>query len=296
MCIKRVNYEVEKTLNSLKNNEMKYDEYKISGEYKLPEMMEKYYVNDNESESFTGANPKMLQSDIVREEIKMIAGGSNMYLMRLEYFTKFKTIDEIKNNINNSKMESKKEEKKEKIEKKLEKNEEEEKVEETEEKKEEEKIEEENKEEEQKEEEDNEELWSDDNDRVIKYDISNINNEIEGRDFMMNVIKKISRASKVVIEDSSIKNKSKIKSSLIRFIIISLQISENGIHITVSKKDIPDDIKHNYYYPENYYDYIKERNISNFMNINRLRPDIKFLKLDHIGINIDVQKVREYEL
>ena len=60
--------------------------------------------------------------------------------------------------------------------------------------------------------------------------------------------------------------------------------------------DIPDDIKHNYYYPENYYDYIKERNISNFMNINRLRPDIKFLKLDHIGINIDVQKVREYEL
>ena len=119
MCIKRVNYEVEKTLNSLKNNEMKYDEYKISGEYKLPEMMEKYYVNDNESESFTGANPKMLQSDIVREEIKMLAGGSNMFLMRLEYFTKYKTIDEIKNNINNSKMESKKEEKKEKIEKKV---------------------------------------------------------------------------------------------------------------------------------------------------------------------------------
>ena len=296
MCIKRVNYEVEKTLNSLKNNEMKYDEYKISGEYKLPEMMEKYYVNDNESESFTGANPKMLQSDIVREEIKMIAGGSNMFLMRLEYFTKYKTIDEIKNNINNSKMESKKEEKKEKIEKKVVKNEEEEKVEETEEKKEEEKIEEENKEEEQKEEEDNEELWSDDNDRIIKYDISNINFEIDGKDFMMNVIKKINRVTKVVIEDSSIKNKSKIKSSLIRFIIISLQSSENGIHITVSKKDIPEDIKHNYYYPENYYDYIKERNISNFMNINRLRPDIKFLKLEQIGINIDVQKVREYEL
>ena len=112
----------------------------------------------------------------------------------------------------------------------------------------------------------------------------------------MSIIKNYHRISKVIIEDSSIKNKSKIKSSLIRFIIISLQSIDNDIHIAISKKDMPNEVKHNYYYPDNYIDYIKEMNISNFMNINRLRTDIKFLKSEQIGINIDVKKAREFEL
>ena len=293
LCIKRINYEVYKTINDLKNNNIYYDDYKNDEKYKLPEKMAKYYIDSDDCEKFIGSNPNMILSDILKEEIQIIAAGSNMFLIRLEYFTKYKTRDEIRYNI--SKLTNNNEKEKEiKLEdtKAEEKKEEEKK--EGEEKKEEEielkknLYEEENKSESPR-------SSDEDDNRVLKIDISDIKEEVDGKDFIFDITKKLQRLTKVVIEDPTIKNKKNVKSSLIRFIIISTQSSDSDMHIKILEKDIPSDVRENYYYSNFFIDSIKKKNISNFCNLYRIRNDIPFLKNNHIGINIDIKKPRDDE-
>jgi hypothetical protein len=275
-CIKRIKYEVDKKINELKCIDL---ENKLE-KCKLPEKMEQYYVSSEEVEEFIGANPNMIQSEIVKEEIQIIAQGSNMYLVRLEYFTKYKTPDEIRNELNNKNTSEKKGEQEKDDSKK---------EEETELKKE---------ENENKNEIDNDDINSDEDNRCLKMDISKCNLEVDGRDFIFSAVKNlISHTSpKIIIEDSSVKEKKKAKSSLIKFIMLSQSNSNSDMHIKVSQKDTPNDVKENYYYPDFFVDSVKHSNISNFMNLYRIRNDLPFLKSRHIGINIDIKKPREYDL
>ena len=350
MCIKRINYEVSKTIKDIKNNDLYFDDYKNNEEYRLPELIAKNYINSDEVEKFIGVNPNIIQSDIVREEIQIIASGANMFLMRLEYFTKYKTPDEIRNilynpetidrqddfkgeksekektensntkevlkdenlkDIEKGKNEGKKETKTEDVKnteekvsgetKDKEENENKVDIKENEDKKSRESEEKNNKGNNEEEENKSEkELKSEDDDNQIiqKIDISEIKMEIDGKDFLFEILKKITRSpfNKIIIEDSSIKNKKKVKSTLIRFVLITNQTSDSDIHIKISEKDISNEARENYYYPNFFIDSVKQRNISNFMNINRIRSDLSFLKTNQIGINIDVKKPKEYEI
>ena len=279
LCINRIKYEVYKTINDLKNNNIYFDDYKNDEKYKLPEKMSKYYIDSDEVEKFIGTNPNMILSDILKEEIQIIAAGTNMYLIRLEYFTKYKTKDEIRYNYN--KLEDKKPQDKKEKEKKYD------------EKKKGNKIdlnqnlnEEENKSESPR-------SSDEDDNRILKLDISDIKEELDGKEFIFDMTKKLQRLSKIVIEDPSIKNKKNVKSSLIRFIILSTQSSDSDMHIKILEKEIPNDVRENYYYSNFFIDSIKKKNISNFCNLYRIRYDIPFLKNNHIGINIDIKKPRE---
>ena len=289
ICIKRINFEVDKTIKELKY--IDYDKYKKTGEYILPEIMKKYYIDNYKVENFIGINPNMIPSDIFSEEIKIIASGTNMYLIRLKYFTKYKTPEEIRNNLTN-KIEMSNITGKEKNDNiKIKENKKEERNKKNEDKKRQSSQNQdlgEEEEEEDDEENNEEELYSDEEDSE-KMDISIFNNELDGKEFMFKIIEKLQRTKKIIIEDSSIENKENIKPSLIRFIILSTQDSESDIHIRISKNNIPNEINLNYYYPDFFIDNIKEKNISNFMNIFRIRNDLRFLGTKHIGINIDVK-------
>jgi hypothetical protein len=276
ICINRIKYEVDKKINELKCIDL---ENKLE-KCKLPEKMEQYYVSSEEVEEFIGANPNMIHSEIFKEEIQIIAQGSNMYLIRLEYFTKYKTPDEIRNELNNKNIPGKKDET-EKDDSKIE--------EETEPKKE---------EDENKDEINNDDINSDEDNHCSKTDISKCNMEIDGKDFIFSVTKSLvnSTSPKIIIEDSSVKDKKKAKSSLIKFIMLSTSNSNSDMHIKVSQKEIPNEVKENYYYPNFFVDSVKHSNISNFMNLYRIRSDLPFLKSRHIGINIDIKKPREYDL
>ena len=129
--------------------------------------------------------------------------------------------------------------------------------------------------------------------RISKIDISEVKKEIDGKEFMFEILSNLHRNSldKIIIEDSSIKNLKKVKSSLIRFVIITTQTSDSDMDIKISEKDITNEARENYYYPNFFIDRIKNRNISNFMNINRIRSDLSFIKNNHIGINIDVKRI-----
>ena len=274
ICIKRIKYEVDKEINELKSIDLD-NKLEICN---LPENMEKYYVSSEEVEEFIGVNPNMIQSEIVKEEMQIIAQGSNMFLIRLEYFTKYKTPEEIRNNIN-----KKTDEKKDEPEKNDSKKEEENELQ---------------KEEKQKENEiESDEMNSDEDSHCLKTDISKFNIEIDGKDFIFNLTRKLFNSTfhKIILEDSSVKDKKNVKSSLIKFIILSNTNTNNDMHIKVSQKDAPDDVKKNYYYPNFFVDNIEHLNISNFMNIYRIRSDLPFLKSNHIGINIDIKKPKEYD-
>ena len=278
MCIKRINYEVDNSLKNLKNgNSTGYEHCKYNNEYKLPEIMNKYYVNSGEVQKFIGTNPNMLPSDIVKEEIQIIAAGDNMQLVRLEYFTKYKSIEEIRNNLikkNDKKKELNKEKEEEEYIKEEEKREDEEQK---------------NEKKDLNEENGLEGNSDDDEDRIFKVKISNVDMEIDGKEFMFNIKNKFNSYNKIVIFDPSINDKKNVKSSLIRFIIISTQSTDSNLHIRISEKNIKMDTKENYYYPEFFVDGIRRRNISNFSNIYRIRNDLPFLKNNDIGINIDVK-------
>jgi len=77
--------------------------------------------------------------------------------------------------------------------------------------------------------------------------------------------------------------------------MVSNQSSNSDMHIKVSHKDITYGVKENFYYPKFFVDNIKAKDISNFMNINRIRSDLPFLKSSSIGINIDIKKQRDYD-
>ena len=289
MCIKRIKYEVDKTIKDIKNNTIYLDDYQNNEEYKLPELMEKYYIKSDEIEKFIGTNPNMIQSDIIREEIRVLATGEGMYLVRCEYFTKYKTPDEIRNYLNNPKIldikkDNKDEPKEEKeIEENLKENGEKITIEESETK---------NDKEEEKENKSENELDNLDDDNIYTIDISKINKDIDSREFIIDIkeILKREEVYKVVIEDPSCKNKKNVKSSLIRFIFVSHINSDNDLVIKILEKEITIEAKENYYYPKFFFDSIKMKNNSNFMNINRIRSDLSFLKTSNIGTNIDVKR------
>ena len=93
--------------------------------------------------------------------------------------------------------------------------------------------------------------------------ISDIKKEVDGKEFIFDMTRKLNYNSyhKIIIEDSSIKNKNKVKSSLIRFIFMHIQQSDSEIHIKVLEKNMTDETRENYYYPSFVLDYIKTNNI-----------------------------------
>ena len=283
MCIKRINYEVDITLNYLTGNATVNEE----NEYDLPEKMKKYYVQNDDVEKFIGSNPNFIPGDIIKEKISILAMEGGMYLLRLEYVTEIKTPEEIRNSLlleeNKENTENKKED--ENKEENKEKNKEEE-IKDT-------NVPENNKENEK----DNNE--SEDSDIDIIRDkeiyISEVNNELDKNKFLREMLRKYLFSKNKVIIKNNDKKKTKGKSSLIRFIMLNLTSQQSPMQIQITQKDIPDDVSENYYYQLTFWDLLKGEDASNFLNINRLRSDLPFLKKNHIGININIKKTRGYE-
>ena len=71
---------------------------------------------------------------------------------------------------------------------------------------------------------------------------------------------------------------------------------QNSMNIQITQKDIPDDVKPNYYHCLQFWDFLKADDTSNFLNINRIRTDLPFLKKNQIGININIKNLEKKEI
>jgi hypothetical protein len=284
ICIKKINYEVDMTLKYLKDSEIINDEI----EYKLPEKMEKYFVQNDDVEKYIGNNPNLIPGEIVKEKVLILTQEGRIYLMRLEYITEFKTPEEIRNKLLLEQNEKGEGNKNDKDENKNEEN----------------KTEKEDKNIENPEEDDNESLDSDlGSSPSLKIDITEVNHELDKKDFLLEIIRKYrTERNNLIITNSSFlekkekeKEKIRAKSTLIRFIMLNLTTQQSQMVMRISQNNIPDDVKQNYYYPLSFWDFLKGEDASNFMNIYRIRNDLPFLKKKQIGINVDIKKQREYE-
>ena len=276
ICAEKVNYEVSLMLKYLTDSDLVGDEI----EYKLPEKMQEYFVQIDDVDKFIGSNPNLIPGDICKEKILILTQEGGLYLLRLEYFTEFKTPEEIRNKLilqlkkdNNQIEESKlKEENKEKSDAK-------------------------NSENSNQEYNDSEDL---DSEISPKLDISDIKHELDKKDFLTEILRKYLLDKNILtIKDSSFsekKRKRKIKSTLIRFIMLNLTTQHSPMLIQISHKDIPDEVKSNFYHQLSFWDLLKYTEASNFLNIYRIRNDLPFLKKKQIGINIDIKKHKEYEV
>ena len=283
ICIKKINYEVDTVLKILKESELVTEEI----EHPLPEKMQKYYVQSDEVDRFIGANPNFIPGDIVKEKILVLTREGGLYLMRLEYITELKTQEEIRKELLSEQKTNKEEEKKD--------NKEEDKKEKEENKIVEDKTEEKNKQEKEEKKQDNEssDIDLDSNPNI---DISQVEHELDKKDFLREIIRKyIPHRQILTIKDSATAGKKdKAKSVLIRFVLLNLTSQQNYMEIEITQKDIPDDVEENFYHPLEFLDVLKKNEASTFLNIYRIRNDLPFLKQQHIGININIKK-KEFE-
>ena len=241
--------------------------------------------------TFIGFKSDVIPGKIIREEFSQIANNSKMAMFRIEYFTQYHTIQELrelvtkKNEINNKseindkneKNETRDEEQLDKEEEKL--NKDEEKLNKEEETNEEEKSE---KEEEEKL---NTEIKENDNydPMVIKCDIKQKNEN----DFLYDILPE---KRKVYFDDDSLtkKDKNNVKGTVVRFILTCVEPYGNTIKVKIAQNDtIPEIVKLNIFVPLFIYDKVKKRNYVNFHTIHRVRGDLPFVKQEHLSTNID---------
>ena len=278
LCIKRIEAEVDIILKYLKDTDLINDEI----ECKLPDMMQQYFINVEDVFKFIGSKPNLIPSDIIKEKIVMLTNQEHLFLIRLEYVTEFKTQEEIRNSL----LQLKQIEEENKDKENKENNKENEKNDETNQEKE--------KKDENKQEEDNESIDSD-TDSNEGLELKDIKYELDKKQFLKDIVKKyLYRKGKVTIKNPD-KKDIKGKSTLIRFHMLNVSTQQSPMQILISQKDIPDDVRENYYYPQVFWDLLKAEDAQNFLNIYRIRNDLPFLKKEHIGININIKRNKEYE-
>ena len=278
LCIKRIEAEVDIILKYLKDTDLINDEI----ECKLPDMMQQYFINVEDVFKFIGSKPNLIPSDIIKEKIVMLTNQEHLFLIRLEYVTEFKTQEEIRNSL----LQLKQIEEENKDKENKENNKENNKNDETNQEKE--------KKDENKQEEDNESIDSD-TDSNEGLELKDIKYELDKKQFLKDIVKKyLYRKGKVTIKNPD-KKDIKGKSTLIRFHMLNVSSQQSPMQILISQKDIPDDVRENYYYPQVFWDLLKAEDAQNFLNIYRIRNDLPFLKKEHIGININIKRNKEYE-
>ena len=375
---KEINKAIEKAKKRDKEEESEYAYYRSNfddddGDENddCPPPGRKPFNCSKKMKNFIGFNSDIIAGEIIREEICEIATSKSVGMYRIEYFTKYYNVDDLrkkllnnknKDNSENANINEKISEKENKEEEKNNKEEEKDNKEEVKENKEEEKDnkeevkdnkeeekdnkeeEKENKEEEKdnkeeekdnkeeekdnkEEEKDNKEEEKDNKEEESKdenEEFSNNNkngkenedgkNENKGKEKIETEIEEdldkkstnktydisqVNESSLIykrfrngiksyVLEDNSIKDKNKVKSTLIRYIFVNESHYDKEFKATLKSKNITNLKKLNYFSPDEIFDEVKENDISNFNNLYRLRADLPFLKQDSIIINIDL--------
>jgi hypothetical protein len=92
----------------------------------------------------------------------------------------------------------------------------------------------------------------------------------------------------IILEDKSLKDKNKVKSTLYRFIFTNKDGREKYYRAILKSKKIDDKIKANSFIPPMVFAKIGPNDISNFYNIMRIRGDLPFLKRGDANISISL--------
>ena len=96
----------------------------------------------------------------------------------------------------------------------------------------------------------------------------------------------------IVIENKDVINSKIIKSSIIRYYLISK--NKNVFKIEINKKESNKDILNNFYLPDNIHNFVEENGFCNLFNIHRIKNEFRFLIQSSIGISIKTSNAERY--
>ena len=246
ILIDKINYELNIIYQKENPNNINF---KNINKPELPKEISENNPDIKSISEFMGFQPDFIPGEIVKEEIESLFKTKYLELFRIEYTTKYCTIDELKNIINKDKdkereINAKNVENKEKI---------------------------------------------DEKEKILRVDMSNSDYQIEEYKFFEKLSKKFEKVNKIIIEDEDNSNKEKgITKSLIRYILLNKKPISNKIEVNVGcKEDLNEKIKKNSNIPEFLIDYVDKYNYVNFLNLHKLKKDELFIEKNDIFILID---------
>ena len=138
-----------------------------------------------------------------------------------------------------------------------------------------------------------------DNNEDNKYEILNLDFSIlkekkNELDFLSYINENINykKNKMIVIENKGVINSKIIKSSIIRYYLISK--NKNVFKIEINKKESNKDILNNFHLPDIIHNFAKETVCCNLFNIHRIKNEFRFLAQSSIGLNIKFVNAEKY--
>ena len=127
----------------------------------------------------------------------------------------------------------------------------------------------------------------------LTIDFSVLTGEKTEKDFIKYVDEMLKEKKGIIVENKEVLNEKEIKSTLIRYYVLSKN-KKGIIKIEVVKSQMNKDVENNFYLPKQIHDFIEENQVINLINIYRIKNEYNFLKPDSIGINIKTSNSDKY--
>ena len=125
-------------------------------------------------------------------------------------------------------------------------------------------------------------------DKIIKIDISNSDYNINENQLFENISNKLKKAKKIIIEDGSILDNENIITTFIRYVFINKKPINNKLETYINyKSEISEQIKDNSIIPCFTINNVDKNNYVDIFDIYRINKDEKFIEKDDILIQID---------
>ena len=216
-------------------------------------------IESNTIKNFTGLTPDFIPGEIIREEFEPMIKTSSLDLIKIEYFTKYYSIDELKQYISEKGKELIKNNNNENI--------------------------------------DLGEDIEEQLENTITIDISNKNYKLDENDLILSINEKLKRNKKFIIEDRMIEDKDKGINSLVRYIFINRKYFKNRVRANIRKnKYLNEEVLNNMCIPMFSIDYVGGLNYVDFLDINRIKKDELFIEKDDISMNIKSKFFLDYDI
>jgi hypothetical protein len=246
------NYIIEISQNKKQNDKKYKTKPKLSEVFKSSE----YLIDDNINKEYIGNISNFIPHEIGKIKIILTAANKNMSIFRFEYFSTFFTKKQLM-----TLSEEKKEFKYENVKRG--------------------------------------DISEKDNNEDNKYEklkldfsiIKEKKNEIGFLSYINQIIN-YNNNKMIVIENKDVLDKKIIKSSIIRYYIISK--NKNVFKIEINKKESNRDILNNFYLPDIIHNFVEENGFCNLLNIHRIKNEFKFLTPSSIGISIKTANAEKY--
>ena len=246
------NYIIEISQNKNSNDKKYKTKPKLSEVFKSSELI----IDDNNNKEYIGNISNFIPHEIGKIEIILTAANKIMSIFRFEYFTTFFTKKQLVD-LNNENKEFKYENVK------------------------------------------RGDITEKDNNEdkmyeILNFDFSILKEKKNELDFLTYIEEKINYKNNkmIVIENKDVLNKKIVKSSLLRYYIISK--NRNVFKIEINKKESNKDILNNVYLPDSIHNFVEGNGFCNLFNIHRIKNEFRFLTTSSIGISIKTVNAERY--